>query len=97
MKRLKLLIEQVLKMIDNDEFEDLNDADIELISAIIHRPLTMGREDAAKYIGVSLNRFHELKDLGIIAEPRKRKGFKEKEYYLSDLQKSLKIKLEKGL
>ena len=97
MKRLRTLIAIVLQMIDEDEFEDLNDADIELISTIIHRPLTMGREDAAKYMGVSLCRFHELKDLGIITEPRKRKGFKEKEYYLSDLQKSLKIKLEKGL
>lgn len=96
MGTLKELLQKVIVMIDNDEFE-LNECDIELISCLIHRPLTMGREDAAKFMGVSLNRFHELKDLGIIAEPRKRKGFKEKEYYVSDLQKALKIKQARGL
>ena len=49
----------------------------------------MGREEAAKFLGVSLNKFHELRDAGLIPEPRKRKGFKEKEYYLSDLTKYL--------
>lgn len=97
MSTLKELIIQVLEMIDNNEFEELNDTDLELISTIIHRPMTVGREDAAKYMGVSLCRFHELKDMGIIAEPRKRKGFKEKEYYVSDLQKALEIKHKRGL
>ena len=96
MGSLKELLQKVLVMIDNDEFE-LNDADLELISCLIHRPITMGREDAAKYMGVSLCRFHELKDIGIIAEPRKRKGFKEKEYYISDLQKALKLKADNKL
>lgn len=97
MKRLRNLVVEILKMIDDGEFEDVTNEELELISIIIHRPITMGREDAAKFMGVSLCRFHELKDLGIVAEPRKRKGFKEKEYYLSDLQKALKIKLERGL
>lgn len=96
MGNLKELLQKVIVMIDNDEFE-LNATDLELISCLIHRPMTMGREDAAKYMGVSLNRFHELKDMGIIAEPRKRKGFKEKEYYLCDLQKALKLKALNGL
>lgn len=97
MKRLRNLVVEILKMIDNDEFEDISNEELELISIIIHRPITMGREDAAKFMGVSLCRFHELKDMGIIAEPRKRKGFKEKEYYLSDLQKALITKTERGL
>lgn len=78
-------------MIDDDEFKDLSNKDLENISAIIHSPKTMGREDAAKYLGISLNKLHELKDLGIISEPRKVKGFKEKHYYTSDLDKSLEI------
>jgi len=97
MKRLRNLVVEILKMIDNGEFEDVTNEELELISIIIHRPITMGREDAAKFMGVSLCRFHELKDMGIIAEPRKRKGFKEKEYYLSDLQKALITKAERGL
>jgi len=97
MGKLHKLIIEVLQMIDNNEFEDITDEELEMISIIIHRPITMGREDAAKFMGVSLCRFHELKDLGIVAEPRKVKGQKEKLYYLSDLQKALKIKLERGL
>lgn len=97
MSLLRKLVLEVLTMIDNDEFEDLSDRELELISTIIHRPLTMGREDAAKYMGVSLNKFHELKDYGIIAEPRKVKGFKEKAYYVSDLKKALLAKEKAGL
>jgi hypothetical protein len=92
MKLLRRLALEVIRMVDEGEFEDLTSTELELISTIIHRPLTMGREDAAKYLGVSLNRFHELKDMGIIAEPRKIKGFKEKAYYVSDLNKALQTK-----
>lgn len=97
MKRLRNLVVEILKMIDDGRLKTITNEELEMISIIIHEPITMGREDAAKFMGVSLCRFHELKDLGIIAEPRKRKGFKEKEYYLSDLQKALKIKQERGL
>ena len=95
---LRKLAFEVIRMIDAGEFNtDITDSEIELISAIIHRPLTVGREEAAKYIGVSLSRFHELKDFGIIAEPRKVRGFKEKAYYVSDLKKSLELKAKHGL
>ena len=97
MSLLRKLALEVIRMIDDGEFEDLTSKELELISTIIHRPLTMGREDAAKYMGVSLNKFHELKDYGIIPEPRKVKGFKEKAYYVSDLNKALQIKRDKGL
>jgi len=92
MRNLNKIISIVLKMIENNECEDLTNEELEQISILIHRPTTMGREDAAKFMGVSLNKFHELKDMGIISEPRKRKGFKEKEYYLSDLKKALELK-----
>ena len=84
-------------MLKNNECEDLSDDELEQISILIHRPTTMGREDAAKFIGVSLCRFHELRDIGIIPEPRKIKGQKEKLYYASGLSKALKIKKERGL
>ena len=95
---LRKLALEVIRMIDEGEFNtDITDSELELISAIIHRPLTVGREEAAKYIGVSLSRFHELKDFGIIAEPRKVRGFKEKAYYVSDLKKALLAKEKAGL
>ena len=97
MSNLNKLITSLLKMLESNECEDLSDEELEKISILIHRPATMGREDAAKFMGVSLCRFHELKDLGIIPDPRKRKGFKEKEYYTSDLQKALIIKRDRGL
>ena len=68
-----------------------------MLSMLIHRPETVGREDAAKLMGVSLNRFHEFKNMGIISEPRKIKGHKEKGYCISDLQKSIKIVHERDL
>lgn len=83
-------------MIDNGEFEDLTNEELEQISILIHRPEVLGREEAAKFLGISLNRFHELRNLGVIPPPRKRKGFKEMAYYMSDLRKCLKIiQLEK--
>ena len=97
MKRLRTLVVEVLKMIDNNEFEDISNDELEMISILIHRPITMGREEAAKYMGVSLNKFHDLKDYGIIPEPRKVKGFKEKAYYVSDLNKALLAKEKAGL
>lgn len=53
-------------MINNNEFEDFSRKDLEDFSIIIHRPKTLGREEAAKFLGVSLNKFHELRDKGII-------------------------------
>jgi len=97
MSNLNKLVATILKMLENNECEDLSDDELEQISILIHRPTTMGREDAAKFIGVSLCRFHELRDLGVILEPRKVKGQKEKLYYTSDLSKALKIKKERGL
>lgn len=97
MSNLNTLLHQILKMLENNECEDLSDEELEQISILIHRPTTMGREDAAKFMGISLCRFHELRDLGIIPSPRKVKGQKEKLYYTSDLSKALKIKKERGL
>lgn len=91
MNWLKTILEEIIVMIDNHEFEDLTIEDLEEISTIIHRPEAMGREEAAKFLGVSLSKFYELRDKGLIPEPRKRKGFKEKAYYTSDLRKALKI------
>ena len=76
-------------MIDNGECPKLSQYELEAISNILNPPVTMGRETAAKFLGVSLNRFHELIHEGIVSPPRKVVGFKELHYYASDLKKSL--------
>ena len=91
MNWLKTILEEILAMIEDHEFEDLSPEDLEEISMIIHRPETVGREEAARFLGVSLSKFYELRERGLIPEPRKRKGFKERAYYMSDLRKVLKI------
>ena len=72
-------------MIDDGECDKISMKEVEMISTFIHQPKTMGREAAAKHLDVSLNLFHELRDLGIIPSARARKGFKELEYFVKDL------------
>lgn len=91
MSWLKTILEELLVMIDNGDFEDLTIEDFEKISTLIHRPETLGREEAAKFLGVSMSKFYELRDKGIIPQPRKVKGLKEKVYHMCDLCKALKI------
>ena len=69
---LKLFLQEIIKMIDNGELTELSDDDLEQISIIIHKPEALGREAAAKFLGISLNKFHELRDLGIIPCPKKK-------------------------
>lgn len=88
---LKGLVNKIQEMVDNDECEHLREEDINIISTLISGPKTMGREDAAKYLGVNLNEFHKLRNNGIIELPRKVIGFKELHYYTSDLKKSKNI------
>jgi len=85
---LKKLLGEIDKMIDKGECDDFSQEDLELLSALLHPPTTMGRDAAAKFLGLSLNKFHEYRDLRLIPAPRPRKGFKEKEYYTSDLRKA---------
>jgi len=49
MSNLNKLVATILKMLENNECEDLSDDELEQISILIHRPTTMGREEAAKY------------------------------------------------
>ena len=89
MEYLRRLLLKVLEMIDDGECDGITAEELTMLTEIIHRPVSVGREDAAKYLGLSLNRFHELRDQGVIPEPRKVKGQKEKLYYTSDLKKVL--------
>lgn len=89
MELLRKILLKAIEMNDNGEFDDIPEEEVKLIAEIIHEPKTVGREEAAKFLGVSLNHFHCLRDQGLIPNPRKRKGFKEKEYYISDLKESL--------
>ena len=88
MEYLKKLLLKAIEMVDAGECEGLTQEDFDAISEIIHRPISVGREDAAKFLGVSLNEFHRLRDEGVIPLPMPRKGFKEKEYFMSDLKKA---------
>lgn len=83
---LKKILQDIIDQINDEQFEPLEIEELEEISALIHRPESVGREYAARFLGISLSRFHELRDLGEIPEPKKRKGFKEKEYYMTDLK-----------
>jgi len=85
---LKALLQKAIDMVDNGECANLTQEELDTISAIIHQPRTCGREAAAEYLGLSLNRFHELRKAGIIRDPRKVKGLKEKMYYLADLKEA---------
>ena len=89
MKILEKLLIKALEMCRNGDCDHITPEELEVLSNIVNKPITMGREDAAKHLGISLNRLHELRELGVLKSPRKRRGFKEKEYYLSDLNKCL--------
>ena len=84
---LKKLIEEVRQMIDRGDCDDITEDQLEEISILIHQPEYVGRECAAQMLGVSLNRFYELRDQGIIPMPRKCKGHKEKMYSVYELRK----------
>ena len=94
MEYLRKLLLKALEMVDNGECDNITPEEMTMLCEIIHRPVSVGREDAAKYLGLSLNHFHELRDQGVIPEPRKIKGQKEKLYYMSDMKK-VKEKLDK--
>lgn len=91
MNSLEIILTHALNLCREGKCDHITEEELIILSEIIHKPETMGREDAAKYLGLSLNKFHEFRDAGIIPEPRKRKGFKEKEYYTSDLRNALGI------
>ena len=94
---LEILLTEALNLCKEGRCKHITSEELSALANIIHKPEAIGREDAAKYLGISLSKFHKLKEIGIILEPKKRKGFKEKEYYLSDLHKSLEIIKEKDL
>jgi len=83
---IRRLIKEVECMVENDEC-DLTPDQIEEIALIVHEPHFVGRECAAEFLGVSLNRFYELRDAGIIPMPRKVRGQKEKLYSMYELRK----------
>ena len=87
---------KAIQMIDDGECEHITPGELEILSNILNLPDTMGREDSAKFLGLSLNRFHELIHEGTILPPRKVVGFKELHYYRSDLKKALEIINLKG-
>ena len=87
MEYLRKLLLKALEMLDAGECDHITPEELAMLAEIIHRPVSVGREDAARFLGISLNKFHELRDSGDIPAPRKVKGQKEKLYYMSDLKK----------
>jgi len=88
MDSLRLLLNKAIEMIDAGECPELSQQDLDTLSTIIHQPKSYGRESASQFLGLSLNRFHELRNSGIIRDPRKVAGLKEKQYYLADLKEA---------
>jgi hypothetical protein len=58
---LKKLLGEIDKMIDRGECDAFSQEDLELLSTLLHPPSTMGRDEAAKFLGISLNKFHEYR------------------------------------
>jgi len=85
---IKRLIHEFERMVDNDEC-DLTPDQIEEITILIHEPRFVGRDEAARMLGVSMNHFYELRDAGKIPMPRKVRGQKEKLYSVYELKKYL--------
>ena len=82
---LKAFVRLADKMIDEGQCEHISVAELEMMSIVLNPPKTVGREAAAKHLDISLNMFHELRDMGVIPPARPRKGFKENEYYIREL------------
>ena len=89
MDALKKLLLKAIEMVENGECDKISPYEIEVLSNMVNPPTVFGREDAAKFLGVSLNEFHKLIHRGIVSPPRKVVGLKELHYYKSDLKKSL--------
>ena len=90
MDSLRLLLKNALDLVDRGECDHISVSELEIIANIVHQPVSVGREDAAKYLGVSLNRFHELRNNGTVKEPKKVKGKKELAYSMVDLKEAKK-------
>lgn len=84
---LKKLIKEIEGMIDRGDCDGITEDQLEEISILVHQPECVGREDAARMLGVSLNRFYELRDAGIVPMPKKIRGRKEKMYSVYDIKK----------
>lgn len=89
MNSLEILLLQALELCREGKCDHITEEELAALSEIIHKPETMGREEAARFLGLSLSKFHKYRGLGLIPPPRKRKGFKELEYLVSDLRKCL--------
>jgi len=91
LESLETLLTQALILCKEGKCDHITEEELNILSGIIHKPDTLCREEAAKYLGISLAKFYKYRELGIILPPKKRKGFKELEYLISDLNKSLAI------
>ena len=96
-KKLLLVIEKIKELVNLGACDDCPDEAVEKISNMVIPPETMGREKAAEHFGISLNHFHDLVRNNIIPQPKKIKGLKEKQYYLSDLLNVPKEKICKHI
>ena len=83
--KLRSILNKAEAMIENGDCDSCPDDRIATLMDMII-PETMGRESAAKYLGISLNRFHDLVNSGKLTA-KKTAGFKEKSYRLEDLKK----------
>ena len=57
---LKSILISINKMVDDGDCDNITINELQKIHATICQPKSMGREEAAKFLGVSLNMFHDF-------------------------------------
>lgn len=78
-------LEEVIEKIEEDSCDITPEEMEELLEAIAKIP--MSREQASKFMGMSLSSFDKHIASGDIPQGQKRTGFKEKVWYKCDLEK----------
>lgn len=71
-------------MIEAGECDHITPEELAILSEIIHRPQSASCDEAIRHVGISRTKFYQL---GGHKLGKKKKGFKELVYYLSDLDK----------
>ena len=87
---LRKLLDKAKEMLENGECDEISPEELETIASLINKPKCLNLTEACLYLGVSRTRFYELRDSGIIEEPKCRVGSREKTYDIRKLDESKK-------
>lgn len=74
-------------MLEDGECDEITPEELEVIADLINKPKHLNLTEAYHHLGISRTRFYELRDAGIIEEPKCRAGSKEKTYSVKMLDR----------